>query len=392
MASGEAKEQNECSSSRISNTGCSHYHCPERLFPTNIVRRCRKETACMVLVSHNGNNHQKSQIRATAEANRPSSFFISELLFQSFDELYLYFLFSQAGQMEPMKLVNVFINTTARIRPQRYSPLSVLRQQQQQQHQHSHAPSPISIRTFYSSTAKMSSSRRVPISAQGVDAPLTTSATSSCSPSPIQILPRQSVPCAQPYLRVSDLTNNVSIRNLNAAFAVTVRPEARRTATLAFTPVRTTGSRSHRPVDLNFDFVDGTANPVRDEVRPSVLVPEGGEIRARDMKSGRAAGGDYREKNENGMMSTGIEGCKRGKAVPLTLRDNIPFGSPGRGEFGTYVIGYSARSWVIEKMLVRMLVEHTPGLHDRLLDYSTPLTGTTFFAPSASLLARLGDD
>jgi len=29
------------------------------------------------------------------------------------------------------------------------------------------------------------------------------------------------------------------------------------------------------------------------------------------------------------------------------------------------------------------------GLHGRLLDYSTPLTGCTFFAPSASLLASL---
>jgi porphyrinogen peroxidase len=71
------------------------------------------------------------------------------------------------------------------------------------------------------------------------------------------------------------------------------------------------------------------------------------------------------------------------------LRDNMPFGAPGKGEFGTYFIGYSRRLWVIEKMLSRMFVGEPPGLHDRLLDFSTPMTGTTFFAPSASVLASL---
>jgi putative iron-dependent peroxidase len=30
------------------------------------------------------------------------------------------------------------------------------------------------------------------------------------------------------------------------------------------------------------------------------------------------------------------------------------------------------------------------GQHDRILDFSTPMTGTTFFAPSYSLLKDLG--
>jgi putative iron-dependent peroxidase len=67
----------------------------------------------------------------------------------------------------------------------------------------------------------------------------------------------------------------------------------------------------------------------------------------------------------------------------------MPFGSPGLGEFGTYFIGYSRRLWIIERMLQRMFVGNPPGLHDRLLDFSNPLTGTTFFAPSASVLASL---
>ncbi|WP_395396486.1 Dyp-type peroxidase (plasmid) [Novosphingobium sp. BL-8A] len=71
------------------------------------------------------------------------------------------------------------------------------------------------------------------------------------------------------------------------------------------------------------------------------------------------------------------------------LRDNMPFGSPARGEFGTYFIGYSRRLWVIEKMLERMFVGDPPGSYDRLLDFSTPKTGTTFFVPSRRVLTQL---
>jgi porphyrinogen peroxidase len=71
------------------------------------------------------------------------------------------------------------------------------------------------------------------------------------------------------------------------------------------------------------------------------------------------------------------------------LRDNMPFGRPGRQEFGTYFIGYSRYLWVIEKMLQRMYNGDPPGAYDRLLDFSTPHTGTTFFAPARSTLQTL---
>jgi len=71
------------------------------------------------------------------------------------------------------------------------------------------------------------------------------------------------------------------------------------------------------------------------------------------------------------------------------LRDNMPFGRPGRHEFGTYFIGYSRYLWVIEKMLQRMYVGDPGGAYDRLLDFSTPHTGTTFFAPARPTLQRL---
>jgi putative iron-dependent peroxidase len=73
------------------------------------------------------------------------------------------------------------------------------------------------------------------------------------------------------------------------------------------------------------------------------------------------------------------------------LRDNMPFGRPGAGEFGTYFIGYAARLWVIEQMLERMFVGVPPGAYDRILDFSTAVTGTTFFVPTAAMLDALSE-
>ncbi|KAH7359287.1 hypothetical protein B0T11DRAFT_286109 [Plectosphaerella cucumerina] len=71
------------------------------------------------------------------------------------------------------------------------------------------------------------------------------------------------------------------------------------------------------------------------------------------------------------------------------LRDNMPFGAPGKEEYGTYFIGYSARLWVTEKMLERMFVGVPEGKHDRILDYSRAVTGGTFFVPSVDVLGAL---
>ena len=51
---------------------------------------------------------------------------------------------------------------------------------------------------------------------------------------------------------------------------------------------------------------------------------------------------------------------KNGKEVKI-LRDNMPFGSPGRGEFGTYFIGYSRSPRTIEDMLENMFIGDRPA-------------------------------
>jgi porphyrinogen peroxidase len=77
-----------------------------------------------------------------------------------------------------------------------------------------------------------------------------------------------------------------------------------------------------------------------------------------------------------------------GKQLEI-VRDNMPFGEVGKGEFGTYFIGYARSPRRIEQMLVNMFVGQPPGNYDRLLDYSRAVTGTLFFVPSATFLENV---
>ncbi len=73
------------------------------------------------------------------------------------------------------------------------------------------------------------------------------------------------------------------------------------------------------------------------------------------------------------------------------LRANMPFGELGRGEFGTYYIAYAATPSVTEQMLANMFTGNPPGNTDRILDFSTAVTGSLFFVPSADFLDDLPD-
>jgi len=181
----------------------------------------------------------------------------------------------------------------------------------------------------------------------------------------------------------------------------------------------TTGFRYFDVRDL-LGFVDGTANPVGPSVPESILVAEedtssvGGSYiviqkYVHDLSTWNTLSTEVQEsiigrkKLDNIELDDAPDDKQKAHKTLATiedengvehdiLRDNMPFGSPGEGVFGTYFIGYSRRLWVVEKMLQRMFVGEPEGMHDRLLDYSRPLTGTTFFAPSASALAGLDDD
>jgi putative iron-dependent peroxidase len=71
------------------------------------------------------------------------------------------------------------------------------------------------------------------------------------------------------------------------------------------------------------------------------------------------------------------------------VRANMPFGHVGAREFGTYFIGYASDPALIEQMLSNMFIGNPPGTTDRLLDFSTAVTGNLFFVPTADFLDDL---
>ncbi|MGW4355496.1 Dyp-type peroxidase [Nocardia sp. NPDC004582] len=73
------------------------------------------------------------------------------------------------------------------------------------------------------------------------------------------------------------------------------------------------------------------------------------------------------------------------------VRANMPFGSVRDGEYGTYYIAYADDPAVPEAMLTRMFLGSDEAAYDRILDFSTAITGTSFFAPHAVFFDNLPD-
>jgi len=165
-------------------------------------------------------------------------------------------------------------------------------------------------------------------------------------------------------------------------------------------------------------FVDGTENPAGAAAADAVLVGE---------EDAASAGGSYvivqkylhdlggwnalsteaqeriigRKKLSNVELDESVKPSSAhnalttivqdGKEIKI-LRDNMPFGRAGQGEFGTYFIGYSRSPRTIEQMLENMFVGRPPGNYDRLLDFSRAVTGSLFFAPSVTFLEAIAED
>lgn len=74
------------------------------------------------------------------------------------------------------------------------------------------------------------------------------------------------------------------------------------------------------------------------------------------------------------------------------LRANVAFAQPSKNEYGTYFIGYARSFSVTHTMLKNMFTGNEEGFTDRLLDFSTPVTGNLFFVPTYDFLDDLGDE
>ncbi|MFJ9817400.1 Dyp-type peroxidase [Streptomyces sp. NPDC101151] len=71
------------------------------------------------------------------------------------------------------------------------------------------------------------------------------------------------------------------------------------------------------------------------------------------------------------------------------VRENMPFGTLGESEFGTYFIGYARTPDVTEQMLRHMFLGDREAAHDRILDFSTAVTGCLFHVPTVTFLDDL---
>jgi putative iron-dependent peroxidase len=162
-------------------------------------------------------------------------------------------------------------------------------------------------------------------------------------------------------------------------------------------------------------FVDGTENPVDQDALDAAIVGDedpafaGGSYvitqkYLHDLKAWNTVPVEQQENIIGRKKLSDIEQADAAKAsyahnVLTTIeengeqleivRDNMPFGEVGKGEFGTYFIGYARSPHRIEQMLVNMFVGNPPGNYDRLLDFSQAITGTLFFVPSATFLANV---
>src|SRR6266852_2965923 len=165
-------------------------------------------------------------------------------------------------------------------------------------------------------------------------------------------------------------------------------------------------------------FVDGTENPMGREAIDATLIGEedadfaGGSyvivqkylhdmagwnalsteaqerIIGRTKLSDIELDGSVKPSSAHSSLTTIVEDGEEKKI----LRDNMPFGQAGTGEFGTYFIGYSRSPRTIEQMLDNMFVGRPPGNYDRLLDFSRAVTGNLFFVPSATFLDEVSPD
>jgi porphyrinogen peroxidase len=162
-------------------------------------------------------------------------------------------------------------------------------------------------------------------------------------------------------------------------------------------------------------FVDGTENPVGDAMAKAALIGDedpdfsGGSYvivqkYLHDLEAWNALSVEEQElaigrtKLEDIELVDEVKPANAHNALNVIevdgeeisiLRDNMPFGNAAHDEFGTYFIGYARDPGITEQMLQNMFVGRPAGNYDRILDFSTAITGSLFFVPSLPVLEGL---
>lgn len=68
------------------------------------------------------------------------------------------------------------------------------------------------------------------------------------------------------------------------------------------------------------------------------------------------------------------------------VRDGMPFGTAANGTNGLYYLAYARDPRILERMLRNMFLGDGTAPHDRILDFSTAVTGGLFFVPPVAFL------
>ena len=160
-------------------------------------------------------------------------------------------------------------------------------------------------------------------------------------------------------------------------------------------------------------FVDGTENPVGAEAVAAIAIGDedpdfaGGcyvhiqkylhdmaawdalPVTEQERAIGRTKADDIEFDDEakpaNAHIALNVITDDDGNALEI-VRANMPFGTADSGDQGTYYIGYARSPQITERMLRNMFLGDPPGNTDRILDFSTAITGGLFFTPTTDFL------
>jgi putative iron-dependent peroxidase len=162
-------------------------------------------------------------------------------------------------------------------------------------------------------------------------------------------------------------------------------------------------------------FVDGTANPPLSRAAEVALVPpgqpgEGGShvlaMRwVHDLANFDRLSVDDQQRviGRTKVDSIELTGSEKPRTAHIArvevdrdggeleiFRRSVPYGTVS--EHGLYFVAFSAERSRYDVMLARMFGTAGDGFHDRLTDFSRPVAGAYYFAPSLNALNELADD
>lgn len=157
-------------------------------------------------------------------------------------------------------------------------------------------------------------------------------------------------------------------------------------------------------------FIDGTANPPVEEARELAVVGDrpgaGGSFvitqryihdldtfHAQDVPDQEATFGrtkadsiELEDKPANAHVARVEIDDEDGDEIEI-YRRSVPYGNSE--EFGLYFIAFSDGLEAFDRMLARMYGTAGDGIHDRLMDFTRPVSGAYYFTPSVEVMNHI---